>query len=111
MKLERKKDLVTRTLNIGKSRIIFNNSRLTEIKEAITKQDIRDLVKDGAILIRPISGRRKIVRRKYRRSAGKVRMRVIDKKAKYIRITRKLRNYLSQLRFNNKKPKNNIIEG
>jgi|SRR3989344_9552714 len=110
MKLERKKSLVSRTLGLGKSRIMFNNARLSEVKEAITKQDVRDLVKDGAILIRPVLGRRKIVRRKYRRTAGKVRMRVIDKKARYIRITRKLRNYLFQLRFNEKISKENYLK-
>ncbi|MBS3091748.1 hypothetical protein J4217_04870 [Candidatus Pacearchaeota archaeon] len=98
MKLENKKDLVARTLGVGKRRIIFHNARLLEIKEAITKQDIRDLVKEGAIILRPIMGRKKIVKRKYRRHAGKIRMKVVDKKRKYILITRKLRKYLAVLR-------------
>ena len=44
MKLEGKKDLVARTLGVGKGRIVFNVQRLEEIKQAITKQDIKDLV-------------------------------------------------------------------
>lgn len=43
MKLENKKDLASRALKVGKNRIAFNKSRLTEIKEAITKQDFKDL--------------------------------------------------------------------
>src|SRR3989338_1203796 len=89
MKLENKKDLVARTLGVGKRRIIFHNARLLEIKEAITKQDIRDLVKEGAIILRPIMGRKKIVKRKYRRHAGKIRMKVVDKKRKYLAVLRK----------------------
>jgi len=37
MKINNKKELAARTLGIGKSRILFNNSRLSEIKDAITK--------------------------------------------------------------------------
>ena len=43
MNLQKKKELAARTLTIGKDRIMFNTSRLDEIKEAITKQDIKDL--------------------------------------------------------------------
>ena len=42
-KLDRRKDLASRVLGVGKRRIIFDSSRLSEIKEAITKQDIKDL--------------------------------------------------------------------
>ena len=54
----------------SKKRINFTESSLSEIKEAITRQDILDLYNDGAIKIREISGRRKIVRRKHRRRRG-----------------------------------------
>ena len=47
MNLSKKKALAARTLNVGKARILFNVQRLGEIKEAITKQDIRDLHKEG----------------------------------------------------------------
>ena len=51
MKLEKKKSLVVRTLGVGKARIVFNTQRLSEINEAITKQDIKDLHKSVAIII------------------------------------------------------------
>ena len=43
-------------LGVGKDRVLFDSNRLSEIKEAITKQDIRDLIKDGAIKAKPIKG-------------------------------------------------------
>ena len=43
-------------LKVGENRVWFDSDRLSEIKEAITKQDIRDLIKDGAIKAKPIKG-------------------------------------------------------
>ncbi len=54
MNLRKKKALAARTFGVGLSRIEFLEPRLDEIKEAITKQDIRDLYKDGAIRIKNI---------------------------------------------------------
>lgn len=98
MKLESKKELAARTLNIGKARIAFNIERLAQIKEAITKQDIRDLQKDGAIIIKEIKGRRKNIKRKTRRRIGSVKMKVNKKKREYMNLTRKLRTYTKSLR-------------
>ena len=98
MKLEKKKALIARTLNIGKGRIVLNTSRLAELKEAITKQDIKDLFKDGVISINEIKGRKKVIRRKTRRRAGSIRKKVTKRKKDYVRITRKLRAYLKNLK-------------
>ena len=98
MKLENKKSLIARTLNVGKARIILNTSRLSEIKEAITKQDIRDLLADHAITIKEIRGRKKIVRRKTRRKAGSVKIKVNTRKQDYVKLTRKLRAHLKNLK-------------
>ena len=98
MKLERKRDFVSRAIGIGKGRIVFNVNRLSEIKEAITKQDIKDLLKDGAIMIREIRGRAKVERRKRARGFGSIRKKVKNSKRKYIILTRKLRGHISQLR-------------
>ena len=59
MNLGKKKQLAIRTFGVGKERIIFVKSRLEEIKEAITKQDIRELYREGAIRIQEPKGRRK----------------------------------------------------
>ena len=58
--MNKKKVLASKVLKVGKGRIIFDINRLDEIKEAITKQDIRDLHSQGAIKIREIKGRGKI---------------------------------------------------
>ncbi|MEK6844889.1 MAG: 50S ribosomal protein L19e [Nanoarchaeota archaeon] len=92
MNLRNKKELAARTFGIGKKRIVFLESRKDEIKDAITKQDIRDLVTSGAIIIKKIKGRRKI-ERKRSRSAGNIRKKINKRKQEYVIITRKLRNY------------------
>ena len=93
MDLSKKKKLTKRTLNVGEDRIVFLESRLEEIKDAITKQDIRDLVKSGAIVIKERKGRKK-VQRKRSRSTGNIRRKAKKKKREYIILTRKLRRYL-----------------
>ena len=97
MKLENKKQLAAHTLGVGKGRVVFNTQRLEEIKEAITKQDIRDLFASGAIFLREIKGRRAVVRRKIRRKSGSIRKPARNKKREYIIITRKLRAYIYEL--------------
>ncbi|MEK6830323.1 MAG: 50S ribosomal protein L19e [Nanoarchaeota archaeon] len=96
MNLRKKKMLAANTMRVGKNKIIFVKSRLDEIKEAITKQDIRDLHSEGAILIRQAEGRRKILKKRKRISAGNIRKKVGGKKRKYIIMTRKLRKHLKE---------------
>ena len=98
MNLGKKKILAAKTLGVGLGRIIFNNERLAEIKEAITKQDIKDLYRDGAISVREIKGQRKIERRKLRRRPGSIKKKVGNRKRSYMMITRKSRAYIGQLR-------------
>ena len=76
MNLLKKKELSARTLKVGKERVIFVKARLNEIKEAITKQDIRDLRKEGAILLKEIRGRKTKEGRKRRRGPGKIKKKV-----------------------------------
>ena len=97
MNLSKKKDLARRTLGIGRERIIFLESRLEDIKEAITKQDIRDLQREGAILIREIRGKRKAKKRR-KRNTGNIRKKVKRRKKDYVIMTRKLRKYVSEMK-------------
>jgi len=97
MKLN-KKDLAAKATKVGKDRITFVRARLEEIKEAITKQDIRDLIESGAIIIKPIKGRRTNTSRKNRKGPGKIKKKVNKRKQEYVTITRKLRNYLKELK-------------
>ena len=97
MQLAKKKSLAAKVLGIGKGRVIFVEAHLQEIKEAITRQDILDLHKSGAIQIREVKGRKKIVRRKHRRRTGKIKMKVNNRKQEYVIITRKLRKFVRGL--------------
>lgn len=107
MKLENKKAFASRTLGVGKGRIVFNKNRLDEIKQAITKQDILDLKNAGSILIKEKSGRKKVEKRKSRRRAGSIKKKVKRGKKTYVLRTRKLRAYLSMLKEKGKLPREN----
>ena len=98
MKLEKKKALAARTLGVGKNRIVFNSARLSELKDAITKQDIKDLKTSGVISIKDKRGRRTLEKRKTRRRGGSVRKKVKGTKRNYVVLTRKLRSYLAHLK-------------
>jgi large subunit ribosomal protein L19e len=98
MNLGKKKALAARTFKVGLARIEFVKPRLEEIKEAITKQDIRDLYKDGAIKIKNIKGKRTIAGKKKKRTTGNVRKKVNVRKREYVIITRKLRRYLAGMK-------------
>ena len=98
MKLDKKKALAAKVFNVGKERIVFVEPRLEEIKEAITKEDIRGLKEDGAILIKEIRGKRGKPKRKTKRSPGNIRKKAKNTKREYMTITRKLRKYVAHLK-------------
>ncbi len=98
MNLTKKKQLAARVLKVGKGRISLDEARSDEIKEAITKQDIKDLYKAGAIKIKEKKGRRKKEKRKIRKGEGKIKKRIKKRKQIYVKITRKLRKYLKELK-------------
>lgn len=94
----KKKELAAKALKVGKDRIKFVRVRLDEIKDAITKQDIRDLVEAGAIIVKPIKGRRKNVKRRNKRGTGKIKKKVKTRKQDYVKMTRKLRHHIKILK-------------
>ncbi len=98
MNLSKKKQLAAKVLKVGKKRIHFSNENLAEIKEAITKQDIKDLHAEGIITIKPVKGRKRIKKRKTKRGPGKIKKKVRRRKQTYVKITRKLREYLKHLK-------------
>lgn len=101
MQLAKKKILASKVLGVGKERVVFLEEHLAEIKEAITRQDILDLHKSGAIAVKEIKGRKKQVVRKNRRRTGKIKKKVDNSKQEYVKVTRKLRKFLKyQLKTN-----------
>ena len=97
MNLTKRKALAAKVLKVGKNRIVFAEGRLAEIKEAISRMDIIDLHKSGAISIKEVGGRKKIVRRRHRRRVGKVKNRVNNRKQEYVIVSRKLRAFVRGL--------------
>jgi len=101
MNLGKKKALASRTLNVGKERVFFVSSRIEEIKEAMTKQDIRDLHKSGAIMIKEVKGRAR-AKKKVKKSQGNKRKNIKNRKKTYVILTRKLRKYVGELKSQGK---------
>lgn len=101
MNLKKKKHLAARTLNVGIDRIAFRQDRIDEIKEVITKQDIRDLAASGAIIVKEAKGRHGKKKGKAG-GGGRIKKKIAKRKQRYIRITRKLRNYLRELKKQNR---------
>jgi len=110
MQLRNKKELASKVLGVGKGRIVFTTESLAEIKEAITRQDIADLHKSGAIQIREVRGRKAIEKRKHRRGVGKIKNRAPNSKQKYVILTRKLRKVSHGLVRTNKISKDQYRE-
>jgi large subunit ribosomal protein L19e len=98
MNLKKKKILAAKTLKVGIARIVFLKPRLDEIKEAITKQDIKKLNEDGAILIKNIKGTKKVEKKAKKRGPGNIKKKINKRKRDYITMTRKLRKHISGLK-------------
>ena len=98
MNLAKKKNLAAKVFGVGKGRVVFIKSRLNEIKEAITKQDMRELKMDGAIKIREIKGRKTKPNEKQKKGPGKIKKNVNKRKREYMAATRKLRKYLYHIK-------------
>lgn len=97
MKLDKKKNLAAKTFNVGKYRIAFVEPRLSEIKEAITKADLKSLKDEGVIIIKEIKGRKKKQNKK-RKSPGNVKKTLNTRKRDYVIMTRKLRKYVADMK-------------
>lgn len=109
MKLSLQKRLAASVASCSEKRIKFDTERLDEIKEAITKADIRRLVKDKAIIIKQRKGSSRFrarVRKKQKskgrqkgfgRRKGKKTAR-LGKKKNWINKVRLQKKFLSMLR-------------
>ena len=102
MNLSKKRKLSAKVLGVGVNRIIFNNERLEEIKEAITRNDILDLYKNKVIGIKQIKGTRRAEKIKRKIGVGNIRKKIVNRKRDYARNVRKLRNYLKKLKTDEK---------
>jgi large subunit ribosomal protein L19e len=109
VKLKAQKKLAARILGVGIGRVRINPARASDIAAAISREDIKRLIQDGAIGVRPKRGvsraraRKRAEKRKKgrrrgvgsRKGAAKARL---PKKEAWIRTTRPLRAMLRELR-------------
>jgi len=98
MNLRNKKQLASKVLGVGKGRVYFNQESLKQISEAITRQDILDLKERGAIIVKDVKGRKKVIKRKHRRGRGKVKKKVDRTKKDYVLLTRRLRKHVKSMK-------------
>ncbi|MBU1201682.1 MAG: 50S ribosomal protein L19e [Nanoarchaeota archaeon] len=111
MRLKTQKKLAASVLKASSKRVVFNPERLEDIKEAITKTDIRGLIADDAIILKQKRGTSKVrvrERNKQRRKGlrkgpstrkGKITTRTANKDTWKIKI-RTQRAFLKTLRGN-----------
>ncbi len=109
MKLKNQRELASKILKSGRKRIYLDPTKLTEIKEAITKTDIRSLISQKIIKVKPKKGiskfrsrKRRMQRAKGRQKGygsrkGKKTARLPRKKAWMLKV-RAQRNLLQQLK-------------
>jgi len=110
MNLKNKKKMISRVLGVGLDRIALNTSRLSEIKEIITRQDARELTQEGVIRIKEGKGRTSKEARKTKKRFGKKKKIVNIRKREYVRLTRKLRAYVANLHEKEKISKEKYYE-
>lgn len=91
MNLSTQKRLVAKILKVGKGRVVFDNLKKSEIKEAITKSDLRKLIKNGIIRIKPKTGisRGRIKENKLQKRKGRKKGQGSKKGRKTSRLPRK----------------------
>lgn len=99
MKLDNQKRLAARILKCSEKRIRFDPDRLSDIKEAITKVDIRGLIKDKAVRKVNIKGvsRGRARKRLMQRRKGKQRGAGSTKGSRGARLPKK-REWINKIR-------------
>ena len=112
MKLQKR--LAANVFGCSKKRVLFDESRLDEIKEAITKRDIKGLISTGAIIEKQKTGisrarankrmiqKRKGLRRGHGSRKGLATARGESSKRLWINKVRLQRKFISALKNSNK---------
>ena len=71
MNLSHQRRISAKLLKIGENKVWFDPDRITEIKEAITKADIRALINDYAIQAKPKNAQSRSKARKIKKQKSK----------------------------------------
>ena len=97
-KLSMQRRLAAEILGVGENKVFFDNLRIDDISQAITRTDIKELIKDKAIFKKISIGQKKKKEKRKRRGLGKFRRKVKTRKKDYVLKIRNLRRYLSSMK-------------
>ena len=100
VELKTQKRIAAEVLKCSKKRVVFDSDRLTDIKEAITKGDIKSLIKEGVIKRVPIKSISKVRARKIHTQKVKGRKKGVGKRKGRINArTPKKRRWINSIRL------------
>ncbi len=91
------KRLASDILGAGISRVHIRPDGIVRAKEALTRNDVRSLIKEGIVYKEPVKGRRKKTEKKRKRSGRRHGSSTQDQKKMWMRQVRSQRKYLVQL--------------
>ena len=105
--------MAAKILNCGKSRVWMDPSRVADIEEAITLEDMRHLIRDGVVAASPKKGlsnfrtkknaaQKKKGRRRGRGSVKGHKGTRVDKKRNWIKTIRSIRKMITELKTSGK---------
>ena len=99
MNLKNQKRLAASIFNVGVNRIWTNPERIEDIETAITRQEIKKLIKEQAIKAKPLSGLSKgrARRQAYKKKVGRKKGPGSKKGSKFSLVSRKTR-WISRIR-------------
>ena len=100
--LRLQKRLAASILKVGQSRVWLDPERLDDIKSAITRADIRRLIKEGAIKALPPKIKKPKEKKKRRKGPGRRKGSRKAGKDESIKTVRALRKFLKELRDSGK---------
>jgi len=91
--------LASEILGVGENKVWMDKHKLEDIKKAITRYDIKELIKEGTIKarIKKKVEKKEEIKKKKRRGTGSWRKKVRLRKRKYIFKIRKLRKYIEEI--------------
>ena len=111
MNLSNQRRVSADLMSVGKGKVWFDSDRLDEIKEAITKADLKKLIEEKAIQKRPhvgnskVRSRKRIIQRRKGRQKGKGKFKGkasarLGRKEKWMILVRGLRVFIKDLKAN-----------
>jgi len=112
MDLKTQKRIASNILNVGSKRVWFDPARLDEIKESITRTDIKSLIKDKAIQAKKLVNTSRVRARKIKLQKSKGRRKNkgsrkgkrtarLSRKQGWMKLIRLQRKFLRELKLKN----------